>query len=253
MSKANTENSPDIFVVERNWQEVSTKSLLLKIKQIWQDEMHLAVSDHVVVKQDKKMGFCFTEEKNGHESFAIKSNIRTLEEFSVKLDLLNENIDVASVRQHVEEKQPTQMQAVTFAAKTVTLEEGKKCSQINKVVEFVKECQVEHHESSRGKAMYRRHSSVLSERNQSYKDNASDGAKAVKLSFCRKHDVELKEKLLDKIIPIDSENCNNWLGNGNSGMDAMVKATPNVYTQLGRVTVSNSRNELGNLNIAHTY
>ena len=69
MSKENTENSPDIFVVERNWQEVSTKSLLLEIKQIWQDEMHLSVGDHVVVKQDKKLAFSFTEEKNGHESF----------------------------------------------------------------------------------------------------------------------------------------------------------------------------------------
>ena len=178
------------------------------------------------------MGFSITEEKNRHESFVIKSNIRTFEEFSVKLDLMKENIDVASVRQHVEEKQPTQMQAVKLAAKTLTLEEGKKCSQMNKVVEFVKECQVELHDYSRGKAMYRRHSSDSLERNQSYKDNASDGAKAVKMSFWRKHDVELKEKLLHKIIPNDSENCNNWLGNGNSGMDAVAQANRNVYTQL---------------------
>ena len=97
----------------------------MEIKQIWQDEMHLAVGDHVVVKQYRKKGFSFTEEKNGHESFAIKSNIRTLEELNVKLDLLKENIDVASVRQHVKEKQPNQMQAVKFAAKTLTLEGGK--------------------------------------------------------------------------------------------------------------------------------
>ena len=63
-------------------------------------------------------------------------------------------------------------------------------------------------------------------------DNASDEIKAVKMSFCRKHDVELEEKLLDKIIPNDRENCNNWLGNGNSGMDAVAQANPNVYTQL---------------------
>ena len=125
MSKENTENSPDIFVVERNWHEVSTKSLLLEIQQFWQEEMHLAVGDHVVVKQDKNMCFSFTEEKNGHETFAITSNIRTLEEFSVKLDLLKDNIDVASVRQHFEEKQPIQMQAVKFAAKALILEEGK--------------------------------------------------------------------------------------------------------------------------------
>ena len=232
MSKENSEKSPDLFVVERNWQEVSTKSLLLEIKQNCQDEMHLAVGDHVVVKQDTNMGFSFTEEKNGRGSFAIKSNIQTLEEFSVKLDLLKENIDVASVRQHVQEKQPTQMQAVKFAAKTLTLEKGKKCSQMNKVVEVVKECQVELHEYSRGKAMFRRHSSDLLERNQPYKDNASDGTKDVKMSFWRKHDVVLKGKLLDKIIPNDSENCINCLGNGNSGMDAVAQAIPKVYIQL---------------------
>ena len=64
------------------------------------------------------------------------------------------------------------------------------------------------------------------------KDNASDEAKAVKMSFWRKHDVELNEKRLDKIIPNDSENCINWLGNGNSGMDAVAQANPKVYTQL---------------------
>ena len=232
MSKENTENSPDIFVVERNWQEVSTKPLLLENKQVWQDEMHLAVSDHMIVEQDKNKGFSIVEEKNEHESFAIKSNLQTLEDFTVMLDLVKQNMDVASVRQHVKEKQSTQKQAIKLAVNTLTLEEGRKCSQMNKMVEFVKECQVELHGYSRGKAMYRRHSSNLSERNQSYKANASDRAKAVKMSFWRKHDVELKEKLLDKIVPNDSENCNNWLGNGNSGMDAVAKANPIVHTQL---------------------
>ena len=231
MSTENTENSPDIFVVERNWQEVSTKSLLLEIKQVWQDEMHLAVSDHMIVEQDKIMGFSIVEEKNEHESFAIESNLRTLEEFTVMLDLVKQNMDVASVRQHVKEKQSTQKQAIKLAVNTLTHEEGRKCSQMNKMIEFVKECQVELHEYSRGKAMYRRHSSDLSERNQPPKDNASDEIKAVKMSFWRKHDVELKEKLLDEIIPNDRENCNNWLGNGNSGMDAVAQANPNAYTK----------------------
>ena len=186
MSKENTENSPDIFVVERNWQEVSTKPLLLEIKQIWKDEMHLAVSDHMTVEQDKNMGFSIVEEKNEHESFAIKSNLRTLEEFTVMLESVKQNTAVASVRQHVEEKQPTQMQAVTFAAKTLTLDEGKKCSQMNKVVKFVKECQIELHEVPRGKAIYRRLFSGLLERNQPSEENTSDRTKAVKMSFWKK-------------------------------------------------------------------
>ena len=232
MSKVYSENSPNIFVVERNWQDVSTKSLHMEIKQIWQDEMHLAVGDHVVVKQDKNMGFSFTEENNGHESFAIKSNLGTREDFTVKLDLLKENVEFASVRQHVEEKQPAQMQAVKFAAKTLTLEEGKRCSQMNKVVKFVKECQIELHEVPRGKAIYRRHFSGLLERIQPSEENARIERKAVIVSVGRKHDVGLDEKLLDKIIPNSRENCNNWLGNGNSGMDAVAQANPKAYTQL---------------------
>ena len=102
---------------------------------------------------------------------------------------------------------------------------------MNIVIEFVKECQLELHQDSRGKAIYRRHLSGLLKRNQPSKDNASDEIKAVKMSFWRKHDVELKEKLLDKIIPNDRENCNNWLGNGNSGMDAVAQVTPNAYTK----------------------
>ena len=142
MSKENTENSPDIFVVERNWQEDSTKPLLLEIKQVWQDEMHLAVGDHMVVKQDANVGFSITEEKNGHESFAIKSNLRTLEEFTVMLDLVKQNMDVASVRQHVKEKQSTQLQAMNVTVNTLTLEEGKRCSQLDREIGFVNECQI---------------------------------------------------------------------------------------------------------------
>ena len=174
MSKENTENSPDIFDVERNWLEVSTKPLLWEIKQVWQDEMHLAVSDHMIVEQDKNMGFSIVEEKSEHESFAIKSNLRTLEDFTVMLDLVKQNMDVASVRQHVKEKQSTQKQAIKLPVNTLTHEEGRKCSQMDIKIEFVKECHVQLHEYSRGKAMYRRHSNDLLKRNQPSEKNTSD-------------------------------------------------------------------------------
>ena len=80
--------------------------------------------------------------------------------------------------------------------------------------------------------MYRRHLSGFLECYQPSIDNAKNGTNAVNTSFGGKDDVELKEKLLDKIIPNDRENCNNWLGNGNSGMDAVAQANPNVHTQL---------------------
>ena len=230
--QANNNKSQDIFVVERNWKKVSTKSFHLEIKQVWQEEMQLVAGDHNIVQQKENKEFSVTEEQSEHKRVAITSNLQISEEFSVKLDLLKENVDVASVRQHVEEKQPTEMQAMTLAAIILTLAEGKKCSQLDKKIEFVKECHVELHEFSRGKAMYRRHSNDLLKRNQPSEENTSDGTKAVKMSFCRRHDVELKEKMPDKIILNDSENRNNWLGNRNSGMDAVAQANPNVYTQL---------------------
>ena len=105
-------------------------------------------------------------------------------------------------KMNVEEKQPTQMQAVKFAAKTITLEEGKRCFQLEKVVGFVKEClryiafPLELHGGSRGVPVYQRHtSSGLLECYQPSIDNAKIGTNAANMSFWRKYDVELKEKL----------------------------------------------------------
>ena len=104
MSKENTENSPDIFVVERNWQELSTKTHLVEIKQVWQEEMQLVAGDHNIVKQEKNKEFSITEEKNEHERVAITSNFQTSEKNCVTLDLPKQSIDVASVQQLTKEK-----------------------------------------------------------------------------------------------------------------------------------------------------
>ena len=129
--------------------------------------------------------------------------------------MLKQSKGFASVQQLVKEKYATQLQAMNVAAISLTLEEGKKCSQLYREIGFISKCQIKLHEVPSGVAMYRRHSSDLLKRNQPSKDNASDEIKAVQMSFWRKHDVELEEKLLDRIIPNDRENCNNWLGNGN--------------------------------------
>ena len=194
--------------------------------------MHLAVSDHMIDEQDKNMGFSIVGEKNEHESFAIKSNLRTLGDFTVKLDLVKQNMDVASVRQHVKEKQSTQKQAKKLTVNALTLEERKKCSQLDREIGFVNECRIELHEVPRGKAIYRRPLGSLLEQDKPAEENANNETNSVNVSIGRKHDVGLTEKLLDKIIPNDSENCNNRLGNGNSGMDALAQTNPKVYTQL---------------------
>ena len=230
--EANKKNSSAIYVVERNWQEVSTKTILVEIKQIWQEEMQLVAGDHNIVKQEKNKDFSITEEKNEHERVAITSNFQTSEKIGVTLHLLKQSIGVASVQQLVKEKYSTQLQAMNVTVNTLTLEEGKKSSQLDREIGFGNKCQIELHEVPRGKAIYPRPFGGLLKRDQPAEENTSNERKAVNVSFGRKHDVGLNEKLLDKIIPNDRENCNNWLGNRNSGMDAVAQANPNAHTQL---------------------
>ena len=183
--EANKKNSPDIFLVERNWQEVSTKTLLVEIKQIWQEEMQLVAGDQNIVKQEKNEEFSTTEEKNEHERVAITSNFQTSEKICVTLDLLNQSKGVASVQQLVKEKYSTQFQAMNVTVNTLTLEEVKKCSQLERDIEFVKKCQIELHEVPRVKAIYRRPFGGLLKRDQPAEENASNERKAVKVSLGR--------------------------------------------------------------------
>ena len=230
--EANKKSSPDICVGERNWQEVSTKTLRVEIKQVWQEEMQLVAGDHNIVKQEKNKEFSITEEKNEHECVAITSNFQTSEKICVTLDLLKQSIGVASVQQLFKERYSTQLQAMNDTVNTLTLEEVKMCSQLERDIEFVNKCQIELHENPRGKAIYRRPFGGLLKRDQPAEENASNERKSVNVSLGRKHDVGLNEKLLEKTIPNDRENCNNWLGNGNSGMDEVAQANLNAYTQL---------------------
>ena len=123
--ETNKKNLPDIFVVERNWQEVSTETLLVEIKQVWQEEMQLVTGDHYIVKQEENKEFLITEENNEHERVAITSNFQISEKICVTLDLLKQCIGVASVQQLVKEKYSTQLQAVNVTVNALTLEERK--------------------------------------------------------------------------------------------------------------------------------
>ena len=124
------------------------------------------------------------------------------------------------------------MQAKTLATIRFSPGEGKKCSQLDIEIGFVNKCQIEFHEVPSGVAMYIRPFSCLLSRAQPAEENASNETKSLNVSFERIHDVDLNKKLLDKIIANDSENGNNWLGNGNSGMDAVAQANSIAYTKL---------------------
>ena len=139
--------------------------------------MQLVAGDHNIVKQKRTRSSRLQKKRT---NMNVSQLHQTSEEFCVKLDLLKENIDVASVRHNVEEKQPIQKQAMTLAAVGLTLEE-KKCSQLDRKIGFVNKCQIEHHEVPSGVILYRRPFSCLLERDQLSKENTSDKTKAVNM------------------------------------------------------------------------
>ena len=85
-------NSPDIFVVERNWQEVSTKTLLVDIKQVCQEEMQLVAGNHIIVKQEGPVTLR-EEVMMQRDSFGkcVKESVRQLE-VNDSVWILDENV-----------------------------------------------------------------------------------------------------------------------------------------------------------------
>ena len=119
-----------------------------------------------------------------HQTFKPRKKI------CVTLDLLQQRIGVASVLQLVKEKYSTELQAMNVSVNTLTLEEGKKCSQLDREIGFGNEGQIELHEVPRGQAIYRRPFGGLLKRDQPAEENASNERKAVNVSFGKKTDFD---------------------------------------------------------------
>ena len=161
----------------------------MEIKQVWQEEMHLVVGDHNIVKQEENKDFSITEEKSEHERVAITPNLQTSEELHATFCtnyLLKESVDVGSAKQHVKEKYSNQLQAVSVTVNTLPLEEGRKCSPLERQIGFVNECQPELYEVPSGIAIYRRPFRCFLERNEPAKENTSNETKAVNMPCLRR-------------------------------------------------------------------
>ena len=163
----------------------------------------------IILSNKKRTRISQLQKSKRERRVGITPNRQTSEAISLTLYLLRECVDVASAQQHVKEKYSTQLQAVSVTVNTLTLEEDRKRSQLDREIGFVNECQTELLEVPSGIAIYRRPFSGLLEHDQPTKDKTSCETRAVDVSFGRKREFELREK----IIPNDSENWNNWLGN----------------------------------------
>ena len=64
------------------------------------------------------------------------------------------------------------------------------------------------------------------------KGNAKSGTQVMNSPFGKKSDFEFNVRLVEEIIPSDSNVWNHWSGNGNSGMDAVAQGNGIDKTQL---------------------
>ena len=130
-------NWPETFVVDNGWQDFRSETLLVDTKQVWEEGIHLVMSEHLVVQTEETLDYRMTETRKEHRSLAFASNNETSEEMSVQLELLQEMAEVSTVLQDV--RQGKLFQVTVFFDITLLLEERNKCYEFVKSYDFVNE------------------------------------------------------------------------------------------------------------------
>ena len=115
---------------------------------------------------------------------------------------------------------------------TLLLEERNKCYEIVKSYDFVNEQRYTLPEDLNEVVVYQKLCHVAMKHDKPAKGNAKIETQTVKATFGKKTDFDFNESLLEEIIPSHSNIWNPWIGNGNSGMDAVAQANDIDETQL---------------------
>ena len=128
-------NWPETFVVDDGWKDFSSETLLLDTTEVLEEEIHLVMSEHLIVQTEEILDYPMTETRKEHRSLAFASNNETSEELSVQLELLQEMAEVSTVLQKVQQGKLFQVTIVYDS--TLLLEGGNKCFELNKSCGFV--------------------------------------------------------------------------------------------------------------------
>ena len=83
-------NWPETFVVDDDWQDFRSETLLLDTTEVLEEEIHLVMSKHLIVQTEETLDYTMTETMKEHRSLAFTSSNETSEEPSVPLELLQE-------------------------------------------------------------------------------------------------------------------------------------------------------------------
>ena len=225
-------NWPEIFVVDDGWQDFRSETLLVDTEQVLEEEIHLVMSEHLVVQTEETLDYRMTETMQEHRSLAFASNNETSEEMSVQLELLQEMAEVSTVLQDV--RQGKLFQVTVFYDITLLPEERNKCYEFVKSYDFVNEQRYTLPEDLNEIVMHRKQCHVAMKHDKPAKGHAKIETQIVNATFGKKTDFDFNESLLEETIPTHSSIWNHWIGNGNSGMDAVSQANDIDKTQLSK-------------------
>ena len=173
-----------------------------------------------------------TEPRKEHRSLTFALSKQTSQEWSVQLELLQESAEVITVQQDVQ--QGKLFEVTMFYDSNLLFEEGNKCFEFVKKFGFVHEHQFALQDDWNEGVTYQKHCHVAMKDGIPVKGNAKGETQTMNAPFGKKADFDFEVSLVEETITNNSNIWNLWIGNGNSGMDAVSQANGTDETQLNK-------------------
>ena len=222
----------ETFIVDNGRQDFRSETLLVDTKHVVEEEIHLVISDHSIVLREQNLKYTMTETRKEHRSLTFSLGKQSSKELSVQLELLLESAEVITVQHDVQ--QGKLFEVTMFHDSTLLLEEGnKKCFDFVKSYGFVNEQQFALQKSLNEEVMCQQLCHVAMKHDKPVKGNEGE-TQAMNTSFGKKFHFDFKVSFVEDTIPSKNNVWNLWIGNGNSGMDAVAQANGIVETQLSK-------------------
>ena len=230
-SDANKETSKNLtaqwiwletFVVDDGWQEFRSETLLLDTTEVLKEEIHLVMSEHLIVQTEENLDYPMMETSKEHRSLEFALNNEVSEELSVQLELLQEMAEMSTVLHRVQ--QGKLFQVTKFNAVTLLLEEGNNYLEFNKRYVFVNAQQFALQEKLNETAMHRRLHNGAVKHDEPVEGNARSETGTMNSTYGKKSEFDLRVSIVEEIVLSLRNLWNHWIGNGNSGMDTVSQA-----------------------------
>ena len=222
-------NRPETFVVDNGWQDFHSGTLLVDTQQVLEEETHLVMSEHLIVQTEETLD-AMTETMQEHRSLTFALSKQSSEEQLVQLEMLQDGAEVITAQQDVQHGKF--FQVTVFYGSTLLLEERNKCYEFVKSYDFVNEQRYTLPEELNEIVMHRKQCHVAMKHDKPAKGHAKIETQIVNATFGKKTNFDFNESLLEETILSHRNVWNHWIGNGNSGMDAVAQANVIDETQL---------------------